>query len=52
MLNPELYTGSSSLVLNILSLHKHSCIIDISERNSSLEVLNMKSFEVVSLLLF
>lgn len=51
MLNPELYTGSSSLVLNILSLPKHSCIIDNSKSNSSVEVLNTKSFEVVSLLL-
>lgn len=51
MLNPELYTGSSSLVLNILSLPKHSCILDNSKRNSSVEVLNTKSFEVFSLLL-
>lgn len=34
MLNPELYTGSCSLVLNILSLPKHTCIIDISKTDS------------------
>lgn len=49
MLNPELCTGSCSLVLNILSLPKQTCIIDVSKRNS--RVTNTENYEVGSLLL-